>query len=103
MKAMRDNVLEVMAQKPHEKDDPMELVGVALPNVGADEMADCLIEEYIRVGWDDENLLRLFRDPFYRATHRIHKEKGEAHVLGLIARLREKWGYWTTKEVNGDG
>ncbi|MBI4055362.1 MAG: hypothetical protein HY402_04425 [Elusimicrobia bacterium] len=88
------------AQKPFEEDDPMELVGVALPEGQADEMLKCLIEEYIREGFDDEGLLRLFRDPFYRASHRIYQEKGEAYVLDLIERLRQKWGFWKGSDAS---
>ena len=89
-----------MAEKEFEPDDPMELVGVALPEGNLDEMVECLIEEYIRDGWDDENLLHLFRDPFYRGTHQIYREKGEEHILALIFRLREKWGYWKADDLS---
>ncbi len=82
-----------MAKKQFEQGDPMEIVGVSLPEGDIDDMAECLVEDYIRNGWDDESLLRLFRDPFYRATHRIYQKKGEAYVLALTARLRQKWGY----------
>ena len=84
----------MVEKKPFEKDDPMEIVGVSLPGGDIDEMAECLVEDYIRDGWDDKSLLRLFREPFYRVTHRIYTEKGEAYVLALIARLRQIWGYW---------
>ena len=80
--------------KPFEDGDPMEIVGVSLPDGDIDEMAECLVEDYIRDGWDDDSLLRLFREPFYRATHRIYVEKGEAYVVDLISRLRQTWGYW---------
>ena len=83
-----------MAEKEFDLDDPMELVGVALPEGDMEEMAVCLVEELIRDGWDDEGLLRVFSDPFYRTTYRISQEKGEEYVLALIGTLRRKWGYW---------
>ncbi len=83
-----------MAEKEFDLDDPMELVGVALPEGDMEEMAVCLVEELIRDGWDDEGLLRVFSDPFYRTTYRISQEKGEDYVLALIGTLRRKWGYW---------
>ncbi len=109
-----------MADKDCEPDDPMELVGVALGEGSIEEMAECLVEEYIRDGWDDENLLRLFRDPFYRATYRIYQEKGDEYIRALIGKTRQKWGCWKRadipvrlradevkkrflREVNGDG
>ncbi len=81
-----------MAEKDFEPDDPMELVGVALGGGSIEEMAECLVEEYVRDGWDEESLLRLFHDPFYRATYRICQEKGDEYILALIRRAREKWG-----------
>ncbi len=109
-----------MAEKDFDPDDPMELVGVALGEGSIEEMAECLVEEYIRDGWDDENLLCLFRDPFYRATYQIYQEKGEEYVLALIGKVRQRWGCWkradipvrlradevkkrTLEEVKGDG
>ena len=108
-----------MAEKEFDADDPMELVGVAPPGGDIEQMAQCLVEEYIRDGWSDEDLLCLFRDSFYRATYRIYQEKGEEYVLALIGKVRQKWGYWKGdasqrlrldeikkqmfKEVKGDG
>jgi len=89
-----------MANKEFDPDDPMELVGMALPEGDLEEMAECLVEELIRDGWDDEGLLRLFSDPFYRATYRIYQEKGEAYVLALIGTLRQKWGYWKGDNIS---
>ncbi len=80
-------------EKP-EPDDPHELVGVALPEGDPDEMATVLIEEFIRVGLTDEELLNLFRSPFYAGAHQILVNRGEARVRELIARLRQQWGYW---------
>lgn len=82
-------------QKEFDPEDPMELIGVSLPEGNVNHMAECLVEEYVRDGWDDESLLHLFRDPFYRATHRIWREQGESYVLDLIRRSRERWGIRT--------
>ncbi|MBI4483550.1 MAG: hypothetical protein HY652_11765 [Acidobacteria bacterium] len=83
-----------MTEKEFEPDDPMELVGMALPEGDLEQTAECIVEEYIRDGWDDASLLRLFRDPFYRFTHRIHQQKGETYVVALVTSLRQKWGIW---------
>lgn len=89
-----------MAEKEFEPDDPMELMGVETPG-SLDEMAQCLVEEYIRDGWDDESLIRLFSDPFYRATHHIYQVKGEGYVRDLITRMREKWGHcWQKDDIS---
>jgi hypothetical protein len=90
-----------MADKEFDLDDPMELVGVTLGGGSIEEMAECLVEEFVRDGWDDENLLRLFHDPFYRATYRIRQEKGDEYILALIGRVRQKWGCWKRDDIAG--
>ncbi|MDR7522888.1 MAG: hypothetical protein QN168_10525 [Armatimonadota bacterium] len=91
-----------MTEKAFEPDDPMALVGVIVDagDPAADEMARCLVEEYLRVGWDEEGLLRLFRTPFYRALYAIYRDRGEEAVRGLIAEVAATWGVW---RVTGGG
>lgn len=86
--------------KPFEPDDPLELVGVSLAaDEGAlDEMARCLVEEYVRDGWEAERLVALFRNPFYRTLHLIYQQRGEDYVRRLIARTVAQWGGWRTME-----
>ena len=76
-----------------EDDDPMELVGVALPGDEAttEAMAETFVEEYVRMGWDDARLMKMFTHPFYQATHGVYRLKGEAYCRDLIARTRAKW------------
>jgi hypothetical protein len=83
-----------MVRKAFEPDDPMELRGVAFPGSALEEMAECMIEEYIKMGYDEEAILRFFQHPFYQATHLIYRERGEVYVKALIQRIKEKWGLW---------
>ncbi len=77
-----------MTTKPLEPEDPMALVGVQLEQGPDDnaltEMARCFVEEYARMGWSGERILRLFRNPFYRGPHQILRTKGEDFVRSLI-------------------
>ena len=82
-----------MPRDEFEEDDPMELVGVALPDGDPEELASAIVEEFIRMGLNNEELLALFRDPFYAGPHAIWRSRGEAYVLGLIERGRERWGF----------
>jgi hypothetical protein len=77
--------------KDVEPGDPMELVGVGLPEGDPDYMAECLVEEFMLLGWDERKLMTLFARPFFQTTHRIYREKGEDHVRALIQRVRDKW------------
>ncbi len=83
-----------MPYEAFEPDDPMELTGQVLPGEPGqlELMAECLIEEYIRLGWTEARLMTLFDNPMFLATHRIFKLKGEAFVRGLIQRTLSKWG-----------
>lgn len=74
-------------------EDPLELVGIVLPGeVGQLEaMAEAIVEEYIRMGWEAGRLMALFRNPMFLATHRIYRQKGEAYVQDLIYTMCSKW------------
>jgi len=89
--------------KQFEPDDPLELVGVSLAaDEGAlDEMARCLVEDYVRDGWDADRLLALFRDPFYGTLHVIYRQRGEDYVRGLITQIVARWGVWRITEQEG--
>jgi len=82
-----------MPKDEFEADDPMELVGVALPDGDPEELASAIVEEFIRMGLNNEELLALFRDPFYAGPHAIWRSRGDEYVRGLIHRGRERWGF----------
>ena len=74
-------------------EDPMQLVGIVLPGEEGqlEAMAECIVEEYVRLGWDERRLMTLFVNPMFMATYRIYRHKGEAYVVGLIRRISAKW------------
>jgi hypothetical protein len=74
----------------------MELTAVAIPTDedGLLLMARCFIEEFVRMGFDDAQILRLFKNPVYSGTHMVFEQRGEAFVRELIASVRDQWGYF---------
>ena len=80
-----------MGRKQFEDDDPMELVQVNLPEGDPEAMAECFVQEFIWLGYDGQQLLDLFRNPFYAGAHAIYRSRGEAYVLGLIDRMRKRF------------
>lgn len=74
-----------------EPDDPMELRMVPVPGGDPLFMAACLVEEYARLGLDEEAILALFRQPIYQ-THALYRERGEAWVRELIRRVLARTG-----------
>ena len=93
MGASRDQKLN---NKVFEPEDPMELVGVSFeqePDEEAlDEMACSIVEEYMRMGWTGENILRLFRNPAFKLTHNVLQRRGEGYVRGLVDAVDELRG-----------
>ncbi len=77
--------------KAYEPEDPMELVGVAIPQQDPDYMAECIVDEYVLLGWSDKQLMTLFSRPMFQATHGIYHDKGEEHMRSVIQRVRDKW------------
>jgi hypothetical protein len=78
-------------------EDPMELVGMVMPGGPGqlEMMAECLVEEYIRMGWDEERLMTLFKNPMFAATFRVYRHKGEGYVRELIINMLRKWSLIT--------
>ncbi len=87
-----------MVNKRFEDDDPMELVGMVLPATPGqlEAMSEAIVEEYVRLGWDEARLMALFTQPFFMATHRIYRLKGEAYVRDLIRKVLDKWHFMQT-------
>jgi len=73
--------------------DPLDLVGMVLPGERGqlERMAECLVEEYVRLGWDEARLMTLFANPLFMATHRIYRQKGPEYVRALIRKISQKW------------
>ena len=82
-------------------EDPMQLVGMVLPGEQGqlEAMAECIVEEYVRMGWDERRLMTLFVNPMFMATYRIYRQKGEEYVVDLIRRVCAKWLISTNRAV----
>jgi hypothetical protein len=82
-----------MSRETFETEDPFELVGMVMPGEPGEleAMAECFVEEYVRMGWDEEQLMTLFVNPMFMATYRVYRQLGERYVQELIHRTCEKW------------
>lgn len=89
---MSEKPFEPKAPKPLEPEDPYEGVTWVVPHVTSPEaclaMARTFIEEYLRIGWTEEAILELFRDPLYRGPYGLLQAFGEETILGLIQKAR---------------
>jgi hypothetical protein len=80
----RLNVKEV------EEDDPMELVGVALPVEDVDGMTEAVMQEYLFMGWTPKQVLHIFQSPAFHMTHQIYHDRGEEYVRSRLRAVLER-------------
>ncbi len=83
-----------MAYDDPDPTDPQMLVGVMLP-CGPEamrEMAYVFAEELIRIGYGREQILRLFRNPFYGGAHAAWRTLGADTVTAIIDECAAVWG-----------
>ena len=91
-------------QEPDET-DPLLLVGVELP-AGADssrESARVFAEEFARMGFGEEELMALFRNPFYAGPHQAWRALGEEGVRELARQAALAWGGVRFRDVDPAG
>jgi hypothetical protein len=74
------------ATRPAEAEDPLALEAVSLEG-DPELMLQCVVQEYAWMGWEGEQILSLFRDPFYPALHELWDRYGEANLRERIADL----------------
>lgn len=73
-------------------DDPMEIVGVGIPTVDDTsmlEMAECFVEELLRLGHSPERVLEIFKNPYYASAHRSYRILGEQGIREIIECYRK--------------
>lgn len=75
-------------------DDPMELFGVGLvtDEDTTDAMAECFIEEFLRLGYNHKQVFALFRNPWYTGVNMVLQNRGEPYVRDKIAEVFARWG-----------
>jgi hypothetical protein len=74
--------------------DPNILVGVMLPAdaEATRDMAYVFAEEFARFGYTREQLLGLFKNPFYGGAHGAYRSLGEPETLSIIDECLKVWG-----------
>jgi len=83
-----------MPFKDPDPTDPNMLVGVVLPAdaEATRDMAYVFAEEFARMGYTRERLLRLFKNPFYGGAHGAYQALGENETLSIIGECIDVWG-----------
>ena len=83
-----------MPFKDPDPTDPNMLVGVLLPAdaEASRDMAYVFAEEFARLGYTREQLLWLFKNPFYGGAHGAYQALGENETQSIIDECLNVWG-----------
>jgi len=83
-----------MPYKDPDPTDPNILVGVMLPAEAeaTRDMAYVFAEEFARFGYSREQLLELFKNPFYGGAHGAYQALGESETQSIIDECVNAWG-----------
>ena len=75
-------------------EDPFELNGMAFMTHEdtTNDMAETFIEEFMRMGYNHQQLLALFRNPHYLGPNMALEKRGEPFIRDLIAEVFARWG-----------
>jgi hypothetical protein len=86
------------ADRAPQPDDPMEISGV---RVDGDPrfMLDCLITEYARLGFEADDLLRMFDDPQFQGPHALTRALGRDYVRSQIHAVLRRCGVLRVRVV----
>mgnify|MGYP001157276621 FL=1 len=85
-------------KKPLEEDDPMQMKAQMVagdPHL----MLDCLIEEFARMGWDASQIIKIFENPVFLASHGLTKRFGHKTILDRIVQTLERCGVFHFKII----
>ena len=83
-----------MPKNEFDFEDPFELNGMAFltHEDTTDDMAECFIEEFMRMGYGNRQILALFKDPHYLGPNMAFEKRGEPFIRELITEVFARWG-----------
>ena len=86
-----------------EPDDPQVLVGVYLEGNEdtVREMAAAFADEFAQLGHSREEILDLFRSPYYAGAHAAYDKLGEETIGEIVDESLRVWGKlrWTVQDA----
>ncbi|MBL8695339.1 MAG: hypothetical protein JNJ88_14695 [Planctomycetes bacterium] len=90
-----------MPKDEWDPEDPHELMSVALPAPDAaaqEALGRALIEELVRLAYDEQEVLRIFSSSFYAGAHAVLAARGEDWVRD---RIRESMALYRPMALRG--
>ncbi len=55
-------------------------------------LSDYTPEEFTRLGYDERQVMSLFREPFYAGANGLYKQLGEGEVEAIVRETASTWG-----------
>lgn len=74
-----------------EPEDPYELMAERVPG-DPEVMLECLLQEFLWMGWDADQLWPLFHDPSYPLLQELQQHFGADELRRRLDRLTKQWG-----------
>lgn len=93
------------ATRPVEPEDPMTLHATSVPG-DPEAMLQCLIQEFVWMDWGVEQILEVFRDPFYPMLFEMWQHYGDDGLRRRLGDLFPQTAVFrvkTTVFVESDG
>lgn len=79
-------------------EDPLELF--AEPVVGDPEvMLQCMVQEFVWLGWDSESLLSLFDSPMYPVLNQLREYFGDEGIRRRVAEIAGHGSFRVTETM----
>src|ERR1043166_3722647 len=77
-------------------EDPLELngVGIVCSEDTTEAMTECFVEEFMRLGYNQKQILALFRNPYYLGMNMALEKRGEQFVKEKINEVFARWRRW---------
>ena len=77
--------------RPVEPEDPFTLNATPVPG-DPDVMIRAVVQEYAWLGWSADQILSLFRDPYFPVLYALWQTLGDAELRNRIASVVETFG-----------
>ena len=88
---IQEHIQEHPKHRPLEAEDPLMLQADCVDG-SPDLMLACLVEEYAHAGWERDAILKLFDDPFFRATSGLKQLLGEQALIERVDAVLARCG-----------
>ncbi|MDP6400363.1 MAG: hypothetical protein QF622_03230 [Candidatus Marinimicrobia bacterium] len=82
--------------KEYDKDDPFEMKAMEIPGGNIIQQAQVMAEEYRDMGMPQDELIKIFADPFYGGLHMVYTQLGVDAVESIVDQA-----YGNIRVING--